>query len=116
MAAALIVALVALVIPTLGVFASIEFAAWQANHGHIGSAAAVAHHTHSYDDHTHDGSDAASDVVFTPSDDGRVASALTPTRVLVELTFLAGGTAHAHMPDEAIAPAGIQPRSRCSCT
>ena len=101
--AALIVALVALVIPTLGVFASIEFAAWQANHGHIGSAAAVAHHTH-------DGSDAASDIVFTPSDDGSVASALTLTRALVELTFLAGGTAHANMPDEAIAPAGIQPR------
>ena len=108
--AALIVALVALVIPTLGVFASVEFAAWQANHGHIGAAAAVAHHSHPYDDYSHDDTTPATDVVFTPSDDGSVASVLTPTRALVELTFLAGGAAHANMPDEAIAPAGIQPR------
>lgn len=105
--AALVVALVALVIPTLGVFASAEFAAWQANHGHIGTAAAIAHHSHPYDDHTHD--QAASEVVFTPSDDGSVASALVPSRALVELTFVAGGAAHASMPDQAMTPASTQP-------
>ena len=107
--AALIVALVALVIPTIGVFASVEFAGWQTGHGHIGMAAAVAHDSHPYDDHTDQSGDVASDIVFIPSDDGSVASALTPTHALLELTFVASGAAHPSSLDQALAPAGTQP-------
>lgn len=107
--ATLIVALVALVIPTLGVLANAEFAAWQSGHGHVGGAAAVAHHSHPYEDRTNESGGVASDIVFTPSDDGSVALALIPARALLELMFVAGGRVHASALDRAVAPGGTQP-------
>ncbi len=104
--AILVVAVLALVTPTIGVIASIEFAARQPGHGHIGSGVAIAHHTHAHDD----GNTAADDVVFTPSDDGSVASALAFAHPPVDVGFLAAGGIYATPSIEHAAPTDVQTR------
>jgi len=103
----LALAFAALATPTMGIIGNGQFAAWQPDHGHVGTAAAIAHHTHSYD--TNNGSSGSGDVVFTPSDDGSVATAITLAAPIAEL---AGPTADlpGELTDVGHVPAGIRLR------
>jgi hypothetical protein len=80
-------ALFALLAPTAGLFVNPQLAGWEPNHGHAGSAAAIAHHTHPYDHHVARSANAegpsdqtASDVTFTPSDDASATAAILLAR------------------------------------